>query len=247
MRVLVTGGGGLLGGAVGRLGALALSRDALDVTDRAASEAVLATRQPEAVVFCAAITDVDRCAHDPRARAVNVDAPAWWARQVPVVLVSTNYVFSDGGPHEPSDPLDPVNAYGRQKAEAEEAVLAAGGAVVRTGWLYGTEGRNFPSTLGAALRAGPVTAIDDWPVQPTWADDLALTLLTLPSGLSHAVGADTGTWAEIATAVAAHQGLIDRVRPTPLAALGLGPRPRDARLAPALLPGWRARMDQLAG
>ncbi len=247
MDILVTGGGGLLGGAVGRRGGRALSRQDLDVTDRAASEALLTEDPPDAVVFCAAITDVDRCAHDPRARAVNIDAPRWWAHQVPVVLISTNYVFSDGGPHAPGDPVDPVNAYGRQKVAAEQAVLGAGGSVVRTGWLYGAGGGNFPSTLGRALRAGTVTAIEDWPVQPTWVEDLAPLLLDPPRGITHAIGADTGTWAEIATAVADHMGLADRVHPRPLASLGLGPRPPDARLAPAHLPGWRARLEQLAG
>jgi len=208
---------------------------------------VLDELRPDGVIFCAAVTDVDRCAQDAQAHAVNVAAPRWWAAQVPVLLVSTNYVFSGPGPHGPDQTPDPVNAYGRQKAEAEEAVLAAGGSVVRTGWLYGAGGRNFPSTMGQALRAGPVQAIEDWPVQPTWADDLAEHLLTWPQGISHAVGRDSGTWVQVATRVAEHLGLQDRVRPTPLAALGLGPRPQDARLAPALLPGWRTRLDQLAG
>ncbi len=247
MRILVTGGDGLLGGALARLGALALGHGQLDVTDPVRSEACLAQHQPEAVVFCAAVTEVDRCTTDPRAHAVNVAAPAWWADRVPVLLVSTNYVFSGAGPHGPETPVAPVNAYGRQKAQAEAAVLAAGGSVVRTGWLYGAGGRNFPSRLGAALRAGPVTAIDDWPVQPTWVDDLARHLLTRPTGLTHAIGAHEGTWAEVAEAVAGSLGLLDRVHPVALETLGLGPRPLDARLTPAILPGWRDRLPQLAG
>lgn len=247
MRVLVTGGGGLLGRELGRLGARVWSRKALDVTDHARSAQVLAAEDPELVIFCAAVTDVDRCATDPAGRTVNVDAPAWWARQVPLVLVSTNYVFSGPGPHAPSDPTDPINAYGRQKVAAEAAVLASGGAVVRTGWLFGAGGRNFPSTLAAALARGPVRACSDWPVQPTWVGDLAAHLLTRPTGLTHAIGAQETTWAAIATAVAEALGVPERVVPTPLADLGLGPRPADARLTPAHLAGWQTRLDRLVG
>ncbi len=247
MHILVTGEEGMLGGALVRLGARQWTHSTLDVTNRSQCEQVLATEKPDAVLFCAAITDVDRCAQDPRARAVNVEAPAWWAQQVPLVLVSTNYVFSGPGPHHPQDTPDPVNAYGKQKAEAERAVLDAGGSVVRTGWLYGPGGRNFPSRLSQALRSGPVQAISDWPVQPTWVDDLAQRLLTLPQGVTHAIGGEETTWAQVAEAVATRLGVSERVVPTPLEALGLGARPLDGRLAPADLPGWCTRMDQLVG
>ena len=101
MRILTTGAGGLLGSALARLGAPGPTRSELDVTDPAACAAALAEHRPEAVIFCAALTDVDRCRTDPEARRVNVEAPAWWARRVPVWLVSTNYVFSGRGPHSP--------------------------------------------------------------------------------------------------------------------------------------------------
>lgn len=244
MRILVTGAGGLLGSALVRAGALGVDRAQLDVCDAAQVDAVLSQVRPDAVVFCAALTDVDGCATDPRAWALNVRAPAAMAARVPTWLVSSNYVFDGPGPHGPTAERRPVGAYGRQKAAAEDAVRAAGGHVVRTGWLFGPGGSNFPSRLPALLRAGPVTALEGWPVQPTWADDLARHLLTLPRGVTHAVGGETTTWADAARAVCGALGLprarvrgVDRIP-------GLGPRPSDARLAPAALPGWSTHLAE---
>ena len=122
-------------------------------------------------------------------------------------------------------------------------MLAAGGHVVRTGWVFGRGGRNFPSSIFELLRAGPVRALRGWPVQPTWVGDLADRLLTLPRGVTHAIGGEETTWYEFARAAEGLLGLRDRVRPQD--ALPTGPRPEDARLQPADLPGWRGRLPRL--
>jgi dTDP-4-dehydrorhamnose reductase len=243
MRILVTGGGGLLGGALARRGLLAPGRTELDVTDPVQRDRFLEEHQPDRVVFCAAVTSVDQCTSDPRARAVNVEAPIAFARLLPTLLLSSNYVFGTNGPHSPGDPTSPVNAYGQQKVAAEEGVLALGGDVIRTGWLYGKGGTNFPSTLAARLRGGGVQALDHWVVQPTWVEDLADVILEFPSGVTHAIGSVETTWAELALALAGEMGLGDRVEI--VSELPLGPRPRDARLAPAILPGWTERIAQI--
>ncbi len=244
MRILVTGAGGLVGRALVARGALGLSRAQLDVTDDAALAGALASLRPEAVIFCAALADVDGCARDPGARAVNVLAPARCAARVPTWLVSSNYVFDGPGPHAVAAPRRPVNAYGRMKVEAEDAVLAAGGHVVRTGWVYGPGGRNFPSRIAALLRGAsprrPVRALAGWPVQPTWVGDLAEHLLALPRGISHAAGREETTWLDFALSAQRLLGLSDRVVATEH--LPTGPRPSDARLAGAQLPGWSERL-----
>ena len=233
----------MLGSALRSLGAIGLPRERLDVTRPQDWESVLAHTRPDAVIHCAALTQVDACAVDPRAWSLNVESAAWIAARVETWLVSTNYVFDGPGPHAPQDPREPAMAYGVQKAAAEDAVLAAGGHVVRTGWLYGPGGRNFPSRLPELLLRGPVQALEGWPVQPTWAPDLAEHLLTLPKGVSHAIGAEQTTWADFARAVCPRLGVpVSRVVGVN-AIRGMGPRPADARLSGHLLPGFSRRLD----
>ncbi len=252
-RILVTGAGGCVGGAIRARGlrpgieVRTLTRRELDVTDEVATDRLLDAWQPDAVIFCAAVTDVDRCAVDPAAEAVNVHAPARWARRVPTWLLSTNYVFDGPGPHLPSSPRHPGGAYARQKCAAEDAVLAAGGHVVRVGWIVGPGGRTFPSRLAARLRAGEtVRATADRIVQPTWSEDLAEALLDLPPGVTHRIGAAETTWFALATEV---QRTVGRgaVLPVSTASLNLPePRPVDARLAPATLPPWTERLEAIS-
>ena len=228
-------------------GAVGLDRAVCDVTLRSDLERVFRTLQPDAVIFCAAYTDVDT-ADSAEAWRVNVDAPAHWAERVPTWLVSSNFVFSGEGPHGPEDEPAPVQAYGQQKLAAEAAVRAAGGSVVRTGWLYGAGGSNFPSTLPRRLRSGPVCAVADTPVQPTYAPDLARYLLTLPTGVSHAVGSEETTWYTFARAVAEMLEIDAHIDPIEGASLnGDARRPSDGRLVPALLPGWSTRLSAFLG
>jgi len=246
-RVLVTGAGGLLGRACVAQGAVGLARTACDVTSEADRDLALRSLRPDAVIFCAAYTDVDT-ADSKDAWRVNVAAPAHWAERVPTWLVSSNFVFSGEGPHNPEDEPAPVQAYGRQKLAAEQAVLAAGGSVVRTGWLYGVGGSNFPSTLPERLRAGPVHAVSDTPVQPTYAPDLAQYLLSLPTGVSHAVGSEETTWYAFARAVANMLQIEACIEPIDGATLnGDALRPSDGRLCPARLPGWTTRLSSFLG
>lgn len=252
MRILVTGGDGLVGRAIaerakGRgIDAIALGRTACDVTrDR---ERVLDTYRPDAVIFCAAFTTVDACS--PLHAAVNVDAPAEWAARVPTWFLSSNFVLSGDGPHlpaaEPPADIASMGLYVAQKAEAERRVRAAGGHVARVGWVYGPGGKTFASFVAAKLRAGEtVRAISDVRVRPTWAADLADALLDLPDGVSHHSSSEDTTWYAFALAVQARVGS-GRVVPVTLKELGLtAPRPRDSRLAPAVLAPWWARIDEL--
>lgn len=244
VRVLVVGAGGLVGAALVGAGApfgwRGLSRAECDVTRATDREAALRAFQPDAVVFAAAFTDVDGTT--PVCAAVNVDAPAAWSRQVETWFFSSNFVFDGAGPHAPGARPRPANLYAEQKVAAEAEVLGAGGHVVRLGWVYGPGGRTFASTARARLSRGEtVRAIHDVLVQPTHADDVARAMLPLPRGITHLAGREETSWYGYALAVQA-QVRRGRVEPVRSAELGLGPRPRDGRLAPAELPGWRERL-----
>ncbi len=246
-RILVLGAAGLLGRHVCALGLQGLDRAACDVTSAADRDRILRTHRPDAVIYCAAQASVDACETDPHSWAVNAAAPAAWAAEVELWYVSTNYVFSGPGPHAPDGPTAPLQTYGHQKLAGEQGVLAAGGHVVRTGWLYGVDGRNFLSRLPDLLRAGPVRAFADSPIQPAWAGDVARLLVERPRGVTHAVGREQTTFEDAARALAAAMGLQGRVQahPGPAGVLPAA-RPRDARLTPASLPGWPVRMGKLA-
>ena len=141
MRLLITGAGGMLGrdvaDAAARAGhdVAALARADLDITNAAAVRAAVAEAAPDAVVNCAAWTDVDGAEADEEAATrVNGDgaghvAAAAAAAGAFVVSVSTDYVF-DGRAREPyveSAATAPLNAYGRSKLAGERAVAAAAG------------------------------------------------------------------------------------------------------------------------
>lgn len=159
IQILVSGGNGRLARAlvaVGGPSVHALSRAELDVTDTLAFKAALARLRPDAVINAAAVSNVDASeAATDQAQAVNAQAPGQMAQAcagmgVPFIHISTDYVFGDGvdRPWRESDPVSPINNYGRLKAEAERNVLAAGEGVcvARVAWLFG-DGKDFISHL----------------------------------------------------------------------------------------------------
>jgi dTDP-4-dehydrorhamnose reductase len=236
MRLLVLGSGGMLGRAVARdasrLGhdVLALGHADLDITDADHVARVVGAAAPAAVVNCAGFTDVDGAESDEgRATAVNGDGAGHVARAAAeagarVVHVSSDYVF-DGSKRVPwleSDPVAPLQAYGRSKLAGERAVAAANDehAVVRTAWLFGAGGANFVATM---LRLGAerdeVTVVSDQCGSPTWAGHLAPALVEIAErtgdvGLFHAAGGGQCSWYEFAVEIFHRAGLRCRAVPT---------------------------------
>lgn len=208
MRVLVTGAGGLLGSAVSEA-ARSRGHDVLcgvrpggssapvpewsvelDVTDAGTVGRVMSDVAPDAVVHCAAYTDVDAAEAEPHeAMAVNVDGTRTVSRAAAasgslVLYPSSDYVFDGAGPgpYEPDDERRPLNAYGRSKKAAEDALRRAAGRwlIVRTSWLYGAGGDNFVDTvLARAWEREVVQAVGDQVGRPTWTGSLAGPLVEL--------------------------------------------------------------------
>ena len=232
MVYLVTGAGGQLGRAV--LAAAAARGEAavgvghaeLEVEDGAAVERCITAHRPRLVLHCGAWTDVDGCERDPdRAERVNGAgtehvAAACRAAGAGLVYVSTDFVF-DGAARQPyrvNDPTAPLSAYGSSKLSGEHAVLAVatpGHYVVRTSWVFGPGGKNFPSAILARARSGqPLAVVDDQIGCPTLTFDLADALLDLAvsgatAGVYHAANAGSCSWHGLAVEILARAGFGD--------------------------------------
>ncbi|TWA61077.1 dTDP-4-dehydrorhamnose reductase [Azospirillum brasilense] len=163
--VLVFGAGGQVGFELLRaawapgLRPVGLTRAAGDVTDPAAVAAAMAAHRPALVVNASAYTAVDKAESEPEpAFAVNRHGPANLARAcaaagVPLIHISTDYVFdgaSKATPWREDDPVAPQGVYAASKLAGEEAVrdlLPADHVVLRTAWVFGAHGHNFVKTM----------------------------------------------------------------------------------------------------
>lgn len=203
MTVIVTGAHGQVGRCLVALGGEGVTRAELDLSRagtpdfRTAAASLFAGGQrPDVMINTAAWTDVDGAEDVTNRRtveAVNATAPGELARAaadagVAFIHISTDYVFSgtapDGGRGwRPDDPVHPANEYGRTKRAGEQAVLAAGGTVVRTSWVWsGPEapGRDFVSVMATLAENGVnPRVVDDQVGRPTYAPDLAEELWAL--------------------------------------------------------------------
>lgn len=218
-RILLFGGSGQVGGALRATslpaGAtlVAPPRAEADIVDAAAVDAVLGAAPWSAVINAAAWTAVD-AAEDAVAEAFTANAlgPAVLAdatrrREIPLIHISTDYVF-DGTkptPYGEDDRVGPLGVYGASKLAGEEAVRTGNPRhlIVRTAWVYGTSGRNFLRTmLRLAGERETVRVVDDQWGMPTAAMDLAGALLALAlrddlrerSGTYHFANRGETTW-----------------------------------------------------
>ncbi len=233
MRLLVTGAAGMLGTEVLAAGrrrdhdVIALTRAELNVCDAAAVSGSFERLAPDAVVNCAAWTDVDGAESDEAAALeINGVAPGLLARAAGeagarLIHVSTDYVFSGRSelPYVESDQTGPRSAYGRTKLAGEKAIVAEGipHAIVRTSWLFGPAGRNFVTTmLGLAEDRDEVAVVSDQVGAPTYAGHLADALVEVAErqlgGLMHIAGSGHCSWADFAAEIFRQSGAPCKVR-----------------------------------
>jgi dTDP-4-dehydrorhamnose reductase len=197
IRVLVIGGSGqvarsLLAVANGRrdLDLVCVRRPEIDFLRPETIAPALARAAPDVVVNPAAYTAVDQaeddeaCALQINAVAPGVLADACAAAGIPLVHLSTDYVFdgTKGAPYREDDPIAPLGVYGRTKLEGERRVAAASDRhlVVRTAWIHSPFGHNFVRTM---LRLGQererLRVVSDQRGAPTYAAHLACALLEM--------------------------------------------------------------------
>lgn len=210
MKVLLTGGTGLLGREClkvlsGTHEVWAPSRVQLDITDQVQVEEAVSAFRPEVILNCAAFSQVDLCETEREAAfRANVNGPRNLARAAArrgslLVHLSTDYVF-DGrkpppAPYVEEDEPNPLSWYGRTKLAGERAVQeeAPRHLIVRTAWLYGPQGQNFLKIiLKLALdpKVPEIRLVADQFGSPTWSYRLAQQLAVLveagKEGLYHA-------------------------------------------------------------
>ena len=199
-KILVTGSNGMLGVDLCR--ELSKKHDVLgfdlsegketikcDITDRDTFLKLAKDTKPDLIIHTAAWTDVDGCEKDPdKAYKINRDGTENAALlseelNVPLIYISTDFVF-DGekkSPYNETDSANPLNVYAKSKLEGEKKVESLEEyAVIRTGWLYGKNGKNFVDTiLDLTKSKKTLKVVDDQVGAPTYTKDLAKAIVKL--------------------------------------------------------------------
>jgi dTDP-4-dehydrorhamnose reductase len=219
-----------------------LARPRFDITLPDQIEAALWALAPEIVINAAAYTAVDSAETDAaRAFAVNAHGPGLLAqecrrRRIPLIHLSTDYVFDGASarPYRESDPIRPINAYGRSKAAGEAAVglHQPHHIIVRTAWVYASHGRNFVRTiLRLAHERKELSVVSDQLGSPTAAADIAAAIVEIVGRIAPLRGADAdaawGTYHFTASGETSWHGLTERI---------LGHLERAGARTPALRP-----------
>ncbi len=278
--LLVAGAGGMLGTALQRVAAArgirieAPSESGFDITDEAAVARVvaafadgLAPGESGVLVNAAAYTNVERAEDEPElAYRVNEEgarivAEAARERGLGFVHVSTDFVFDGAkvGPYTETDAPNPLSVYGASKLAGERAVARAypGALTVRTAWVFGPGGVNFPTKiLGFAAKRDTLSVVTDEAGSPTYTIDLAAGILGLAdagaSGLFHLTGSGSCTRFDFAGAILAAAGMTRHLEPVKAAAFpSKAARPANSVLDCAkaaafgvTMPHWRDALER---
>lgn len=243
MKILVTGAGGQLGRSLhdvldGDSAFEVVYADVaevsefevvnLDITDVAAVSELVERERIEAIVNCAAFTNVDAAEDNPAlAEKLNAEAVAGLADVMRsagglLVHISTDYVFGGDPYNTPcreSQKGTPTGVYGLTKLHGEEAILRSGvrHVIIRTAWLYSEYGRNFVKTMLSLTASRPsLKVVFDQAGTPTYAADLARAIVTVlerfdspeggPCGIYHYSNEGVCSWYDFTKAIARFSG-----------------------------------------
>ena len=260
MRILVTGGKGMLGRTLQR----ALSDHEVvvadlpewDITDGDGFMGKTLAAKPDVVVHCAAMTKVDDCEtnrdlafrlNEEGSRNVALAAKASGAR---LIAISTDYVFSGDPPREPwawgeTDIPRPRTVYGASKFAGEQMIqmVLPEAVIVRIAWLYGAGGPSFVHTMArlGAQGGAPLKVVNDQHGNPTSTDvvaDVVRFLLSRPdvSGIVHATCEESCTWYELTVELFRLLGCSREVVPCTTEEFPRpAPRPRNSALRKSVL------------
>lgn len=270
MRILVTGGQGMLGQAVCKVflaehGVIAPGRDKLDITNPTHIKQWLETTRPDWVFHLAALTNVDQCQREPDlAYQTNTTATAHLVehcrqRDIGLLFVSSIAVFGgqNSQPYHEGDQPAPVNVYGDSKWQAEQLVATLPRhLIVRSGWLFGggtTDKKFVRKIVELATTRDSIAVVNDKVGSPTYVVDLAEGMARLFRAESHGLfhllnaGASVSRFA-LAKAIVALAGLPTLVMPVSSDHFPqLAPRPdMEAAISQYTqnwLPDWRTSLE----
>jgi dTDP-4-dehydrorhamnose reductase len=279
--ILVTGATGQVGDALVRLAKAqgievdAPGRDKLDLANADSIASTFKSSRWSAVINCAAYTAVDKAETDAElAHLINATAPgllaeAAAAHDIPIVQVSTDYVFdgTNPKPYLETDVANPLGVYGRTKEAGEVAVRSANKkhAIVRTAWVVSAQGHNFLNTmLNLGATKSELNVVDDQLGCPSSAADIAKALLQISQsvpdcgGTWHFVNSGEATWFDLANHIfgkTAKYGLpAPTVRPIPTSMYPTpAKRPANSRLCTNAVERdfniqprpWRTAIDEI--
>ncbi|WP_458454552.1 dTDP-4-dehydrorhamnose reductase [Methanobrevibacter sp.] len=218
MKILITGSNGMLGHDLvevlkGSHELVLTTSKTLDITDEKQTLDFITDSKPDLVINSAAYTDVDGCetnqelAYDVNGEGVKNLSRACKEVDCPLVHISTDYIFNGKNtrPWVEDDEIGPISVYGKSKLKGEEYIQETLDKyfIVRTAWLYGMNGKNFPKTmLELAENHSQITVVYDEVGTPTYTPDLAYGISKLIEtdyyGIYHLTNSGNCSWCEFA-------------------------------------------------
>ncbi len=264
IKILVFGKNGQVARELARLGGRAvicLGRDDADFCEPSACASAIEAIAPDIIINAAAYTAVDKAESEADlALQINATTPAQiakvaFARDIPFLHISTDYVFDGSGTGcwAEGDTPAPLGIYGQTKYQGEQGIITEAGAdayfaIIRTSWVFSPFGANFVKTmlkLGAtdkSLAPKKLSIVSDQIGGPTGADSIAGALLKIAaafyqkrdaslSGIYHYGGAPFVSWADFATEIFNMADLPVEITPIPSADYPTSaPRPQNSRM-----------------
>jgi dTDP-4-dehydrorhamnose reductase len=218
VKVWITGSKGMLGQDLCTLAEYDFeifeSDREVDITDELAVSAFLSKNKPDLIINCAAYTAVDQAETETELNyKLNALGPEILGKcsakaNIGIIHISTDYVLSGSAPNPLTEkaPINPINAYGKAKAEGEILLAKANPSywIVRTAWLYGIYGKNFVKAMLNLMRTKEqISVVNDQLGNPTWAYDLAAAILKIAKnpknpGIYHFSNDGIASWHEFA-------------------------------------------------
>ena len=260
MKILITGGKGMLGRTLQRELAgheiIVADLPEWDITDDTGFVAKVCEAKPELIVHCAAMTKVDDCEtnrdlafrlNEDGSRNVALAAKACGAR---LFAISTDYVFSGEPPREPwawseTDIPRPRTVYGASKFAGEQMIqmLLPEAVIIRIAWLYGAGGPSFVHTMAklGAQEGAPLKVVNDQRGNPTSTKTVADVIKFLMtksdvSGIVHGTCEDQCTWYDLTVELFRLLGLKREVVPCATEEFSRpAPRPHNSALKKSVL------------